>query len=280
MGTFIKVTDYKFGKLNNAETRAFFNRFLKLMNPAPGAGGGDTESPDEIGVDDLHPLGFPVSLKQSLTADLGLLTDNVQQQKAAEETPQMAAVDARRDSLFSYLYNLIRQMTKSPIEAESAAATRLELAIRPYAGAGSLPSQQETSNLEGLITDLAKDPLPGCIDTLRLSATVEQLIAANREYDTLSNQRMLAMASSRTENSKTIRERMVTTYEDMADYVFANNLLTPTPERKAFIANTNALLAETDALYNQRVAQARAAAAKKEPDSAEPETGQTPAPEA
>lgn len=276
MGTFPKVAAYYFGKLNNAEARAFFNRFLKLMNPA--SGGGDSESPDEIAVGDLDPLGFPIGLKQSLTADLGLLTDNVQTQKAAEETPQMTAVDARRDSLFSYLYNIVKQMTKSPIEAESAAATRLERAIHPYAGTGNLPSQQETSNLEGLISDLSKDPLPECIDTLRLSTTMEQLIAANREYDALSNQRVLALAATRAESSKTIRERMVTTYEDMVDYVFANNLLTPTPERKAFIANTNALLAETDALYNQRVAQARAAAAKKEP-ATDPEPGQEPSPE-
>lgn len=268
MGTFPKVTDYKFGKLNNAEVRAFFNRFLKLADLKDTG----TDAPEEVSLDDLHPLGFPNDLKKRLESDLAALTDNVQQARANEETAQMEAADARRDSLFSYLFNIIKQMTKSPVKEESEAAAKLERIIRPYAGTQQLPTQQETSNLEGLLADLAKEPLPACLAALRLTTTVEQLKEANLEYDTLSNQRVLTQAANRGENSKTVRERMVSTYEDMTDYVFANNLLAPTDERKAFIAETNALIAETDAHYNQRVAQAKAAAEKKEEAGKEEET--------
>jgi chorismate mutase len=50
----------------------------------------------------------------------------------------------------------------------------------------------------------------------------------------------------------------------MSTYAFAQSVVKPTQETAAFINRLNALVDETNALYNQRIAQARAVAAKKQ----------------
>ena len=60
------------------------------------------------------------------------------------------------------------------------------------------------------------------------------------------------------------RLRMDEEYDEMSTYAFAQSVVKPTQETAAFINRLNALVDETNALYNQRIAQARAAAAKKQ----------------
>ncbi len=173
---------------------------------------------------------------------------------------------------------MVQQLTKSPIEAQRTAAVKLEMVTRPYQGSAYLPAQQETTTIRGLLNDLAKGDLPDCLDTLGLTPVIVEMKEANERYDTLTNQRMLARAAAKTEPSKDIRTRLVTTYEDIMDYVFANNVLNPTEERTALIRNVNALIGEVSASYNQRVAQVKAAADRKttterpkpEPEEQEP----------
>ena len=66
------------------------------------------------------------------------------------------------------------------------------------------------------------------------------------------------------ESAKKIRLRMDEEYDEMSTYAFAQSVVKPTQETAAFISRLNALVDEMNALYNQRIAQARAAAAKKQ----------------
>ena len=255
-----KVKDINITKLNNAEYRTFMARYGNLL----AGGGGDSESPDEISFDPNDPLGIPQELRTAFAADFALLTDAVNQSSASEETAQMSALDKERDDLLIFITSTITQMTKSPLAAQRTAAEKLYLPVKPYIGTARLANLQETAAIEGLLVDLDKAGMPEALSAINLTEVVAALKEKNKQYATLTEQRANAKADDPVESAKKIRLRMDEEYDEMSTYAFAQSVVKPTQETAAFISRLNALVDETNALYNQRIAQARAAAAKKQ----------------
>ena len=255
-----KVKDINITKLNNAEYRTFMARYGNLL----AGGGSDSESPDEISFDPNDPLGIPQEVRTAFTADFALLTDAVNQSSASEETAQMSTLDKERDDLLIFITSTITQMTKSPLAAQRTAAEKLYLPVKPYIGAARLANLQETAAIEGLLVDLDKDGMPEALAAINLTEVVAALKEKNKQYATLTEQRANAKADDPVESAKKIRLRMDEEYDEMSTYAFAQSVVKPTQETAAFISRLNALVDETNALYNQRIAQARAAAAKKQ----------------
>lgn len=255
-----KVKDINITKLNNAEYRTFMARYGNLL----AGGGGDSESPDEISFDPNDPLGIPQELRTAFATDFALLTDAVNQSSASEETAQMSALDKERDDLLIFITSTITQMTKSPLAAQRTAAEKLYLPVKPYIGAARLANLQETAAIEGLLVDLDKAGMPEALAAINLTEVVAALKEKNKQYATLTEQRANAKADDPVESAKKIRLRMDEEYDEMSTYAFAQSVVKPTQETAAFINRLNALVDETTALYNQRIAQARAAAAKKQ----------------
>lgn len=255
-----KVKNINITKLNNAEYRTFMARYGNLL----AGGGGDSESPDEISFDPNDPLGIPQELRTAFATDFALLTDAVNQSSASEETAQMSALDKERDDLLIFITSTITQMTKSPLAAQRTAAEKLYLPVKPYIGAARLANLQETAAIEGLLVDLDKAGMPEALAAINLTEVVAALKEKNKQYATLTEQRANAKADDPVESAKKIRLRMDEEYDEMSTYAFAQSVVKPTQETAAFISRLNALVDETNALYNQRIAQARAAAAKKQ----------------
>ena len=255
-----KVKDINITKLNNAEYRTFMARYGNLL----AGGGGESESPDEISFDPNDPLGIPQELRTAFATDFALLTDAVNQSSASEETAQMSALDKERDDLLIFITSTITQMTKSPLAAQRTAAEKLYLPVKPYIGAARLANLQETAAIEGLLVDLDKAGMPEALAAINLTEVVAALKEKNKQYATLTEQRANAKADDPVESAKKIRLRMDEEYDEMSTYAFAQSVVKPTQETAAFINRLNALVDETNALYNQRIAQARAAAAKKQ----------------
>lgn len=255
-----KVNIIYLQRLNNAEYRTFMARYGNLL----AGGGGDSESPDEISFDPNDPLGIPQELRTAFAADFALLTDAVNQSSASEETAQMSALDKERDDLLIFITSTITQMTKSPLAAQRTAAEKLYLPVKPYIGAARLANLQETAAIEGLLVDLDKVGMPEALAAINLTEVVAALKEKNKQYATLTEQRANAKADDPVESAKKIRLRMDEEYDEMSTYAFAQSVVKPTQETAAFINRLNALVDETNALYNQRIAQARAAAAKKQ----------------
>ena len=255
-----KVKDINITKLNNAEYRTFMARYGNLL----AGGGSDSESPDEISFDPNDPLGIPQEVRTAFTADFALLTDAVNQSSASEETAQMSTLDKERDDLLIFITSTITQMTKSPLAAQRTAAEKLYLPVKPYIGAARLANLQETAAIEGLLVDLDKAGMPEALAAINLTEVVAALKEKNKQYATLTEQRANAKADDPVESAKKIRLRMDEEYDEMSTYAFAQSVVKPTQETAAFISRLNALVDETNALYNQRIAQARAAAAKKQ----------------
>lgn len=255
-----KVNIIYLQRLNNAEYRTFMARYGNLL----AGGGGDSESPDEISFDPNDPLGIPQELRTAFATDFALLTDAVNQSSASEETAQMSALDKERDDLLIFITSTITQMTKSPLAAQRTAAEKLYLPVKPYIGAARLANLQETAAIEGLLVDLDKAGMPEALAAINLTEVVAALKEKNKQYATLTEQRANAKADDPVESAKKIRLRMDKEYDEMSTYAFAQSVVKPTQETAAFISRLNALVDETNALYNQRIAQARAAAAKKQ----------------
>lgn len=255
-----KVNIIYLQRLNNAEYRTFMARYGNLL----AGGGGDSESPDEISFDPNDPLGIPQELRTAFATDFALLTDAVNQSSASEETAQMSALDKERDDLLIFITSTITQMTKSPLAAQRTAAEKLYLPVKPYIGAARLANLQETAAIEGLLVDLDKAGMPEALAAINLTEVVAALKEKNKQYATLTEQRANAKADDPVESAKKIRLRMDEEYDEMTTYAFAQSVVKPTQETAAFINRLNALVDETNALYNQRIAQARAAAAKKQ----------------
>mgnify|MGYP003539445066 FL=1 len=255
-----KVNIIYLQRLNNAEYRTFMARYGNLL----AGGGGDSESPDEISFDPNDPLGIPQELRTAFATDFALLTDAVNQSSASEETAQMSALDKERDDLLIFITSTITQMTKSPLAAQRTAAEKLYLPVKPYIGAARLANLPETAAIEGLLGDLDKDGMPEALAAINLTEVVAALKEKNKQYATLTEQRANAKADDPVESAKKIRLRMDEEYDEMSTYAFAQSVVKPTQETAAFISRLNALVDETNALYNQRIAQARAAAAKKQ----------------
>ena len=255
-----KVNIIYLQRLNNAEYRTFMARYGNLL----AGGGGDSESPDEISFDPNDPLGIPQELRTAFATDFALSTDAVNQSSASEETAQMSALDKERDDLLIFITSTITQMTKSPLAAQRTAAEKLYLPVKPYIGAARLANLQETAAIEGLLVDLDKAGMPEALAAINLTEVVAALKEKNKQYATLTEQRANAKADDPVESAKKIRLRMDEEYDEMTTYAFAQSVVKPTQETAAFINRLNALVDETNALYNQRIAQARAAAAKKQ----------------
>ena len=255
-----KVNIIYLQRLNNAEYRTFMARYGNLL----AGGGSDSESPDEISFDPNDPLGIPQELRTAFATDFALLTDAVNQSSASEETAQMSALDKERDDLLIFITSTITQMTKSPLAAQRTAAEKLYLPVKPYIGAARLANLQETAAIEGLLVDLDKAGMPEALTAINLTEVVAALKEKNKQYATLTEQRANAKADDPVESAKKIRLRMDEEYDEMSTYAFAQSVVKPTQETAAFINRLNALVDETNALYNQRIAQARAAAAKKQ----------------
>ena len=255
-----KVNIIYLQRLNNAEYRTFMARYGNLL----AGGGGDSESPDEISFDANDPLGSPQEVRTAFAADFALLTDAVNQSSASEETAQMSTLDKERDDLLIFITSTITQMTKSPLAAQRTAAEKLYLPVKPYIGAARLANLQETAAIEGLLVDLDKAGMPEALAAINLTEVVAALKEKNKQYATLTEQRANAKADDPVESAKKIRLRMDEEYDEMSTYAFAQSVVKPTQETAAFISRLNALVDETNALYNQRIAQARAAAAKKQ----------------
>lgn len=255
-----KVNIIYLQRLNNAEYRTFMARYGNLL----AGGGGDSESPDEISFDPNDPLGIPQELRTAFATDFALLTDAVNQSSASEETAQMSALDKERDDLLIFITSTITQMTKSPLAAQRTAAEKLYLPVKPYIGAARLANLQETAAIEGLLVDLDKAGMPEALAAINLTEVVAALKEKNKQYAALTEQRANAKADDPVESAKKIRLRMDEEYDEMSTYAFAQSVVKPTQETAAFISRLNALVDETNALYNQRIAQARAAAAKKQ----------------
>ena len=254
MKQIVKVKNIGLAKLNNAEYTNFSTRVLTLMNQA-----------GTIEPEGGSALGVETEVQEEYDGLRATMNDIVAQSRISDLTAILADLDKQRDDLAVYLFKLLRSKKASPVAAERSAATSLYNLLKPYVGCQNLPTQQETVQIRGLLTDARKaENLPN-VEALALANILTELESANDEYASLTEQRTEERAASRLDESKTVRARMDELYDYISTMAFVQSVASPTEATAAFVTNLNALIDETNALYNQRIAQAKRS--KEEPEA-------------
>ena len=253
MKQIVKVKNIGLAKLNNAEYTNFSTRVLSLLTQA----GELTEGGSALGVE--------AEVQEEYDELRAMMNDIVAQSRISDLTAILANLDKQRGDLVVYLFKLLRSKKVSPQAAEKKAATSLYNLLKPYVGCQNLPTQQETVQLRGLLTDVRKSENLPNVETLSLTDILSELETANDEYASLTEQRTVERAANRLDESKTVRARMDLLYDYISTMAFVQSVASPTEATAAFVTNLNALIDETNALYNQRIAQAKRS--KEEPEA-------------
>ena len=249
MGSYLKIDTIGLAKLNNAEYTNFMNRTL---NQAVAVG--------------IEKIGASDTLIDGITANVNKMTDIVAQSRASVETAQIAEVDKKADELIIYLMATFRTNRTFPIQAMRTAAEALYLKTKPYVGCQTLPQGQQIQKMRGLLSDLTGTDMSAHIQTLGLSAVVEELNIVTAQYSNLIEQRSMSQLANKVDASKTVRMELDMQYDDLVTIAFVTSVATPSKEVTDFVVYMNKLIADTNAAYNQRIAQS---GKKKEEDTSD-----------
>lgn len=248
MKSIVKIQAMGLEKLNNAEFANFMSRFSDLVNTV----GTKEETPE------TSTLGFEVADFLVFEEDRSTLTDIVSKSRISLQTEDMGSLDKERDSWVVFLFSVLRTEKESPIAIRRQAANTLYKLLYPYAQCYRLPNQQETAQIDGLLLDMKKEENASLVKLLGLDEVLTGLEETNGMYAELTQQRTHDQAVSQLEESKVVRNRMGEYYDYMVSVTFANSICYPSEIIDTFIKDLNALIDETRALYNQRIAQAKA----------------------
>lgn len=238
MGSYLKIDTIGLSKLNNAEYTNFMNRTL---NAAVAYG--------------VEKIGASDTLIDGITANVNKMTDIVAQSKSSAETAQIAEVDKKADELIVYLMGIFRTNRTSPIVAQRTAAEALYLKTKPYVGCQTLPQGQQIQKMRGLLTDITTEDMSAHINTLGLSAVVDELALVTVQYSNLIESRTMSQINNKLDAAKVVRAELDGQYDDLVTIAFVTSVANPSKEATDFVVYMNKLIADTNAAYNQRIAQ-------------------------
>ena len=227
------------GKLNNAEYLNLMSRLRALI---------ETATPEGVGLTAGEMTEFS-ELVDQLQARVNYTT-------ASALTGQLDDLEKQRDSLLTFLFATINSGVSLPIAAQSEAAKALELIIRPYKNTQSLPDQQETVVINGLLADLGADSAETALATLGQTAIVAELKKINDQYAELTAQRSRDSEARAvaTESAGSLRKRIDPLFEAIRQIAQAD----PTAATAEFVLAFNGLVREVDRLYNLRTGNTQA----------------------
>ena len=255
MGTYTKINVIMLYTLNNAEYLAFMNSVLALFPAAPGI---EDDRPSELSLDDevratgVPEIGLTKEFVETFEKDLLALADVVDESRISQETEVAELHEKNRDNLAVYITTRISRAGTLPLEAERDAGKYLYKVIKPYIGIARLPVAQESVKIQGLLIDLRRDENIPYVETLGLTAYLDELEKENNAYISLTSQRTQNRAANKKENSAVLRKRIDGYYEDLVMLAQSYSVALPSEEATAFVKNLNQLISETVTAYNQR----------------------------
>lgn len=236
MRNLIKVKNPGLTKLNNRE-------YLNLMTRTGGW-------IDTIG---FAALGIEEEAMTRYNQLLEMLGNLVAHSYAQAETPEMAELEKQRDALGLYIIDNVRNAQNVPIANAADAAKSLWLDLKPYEKFYSMPNQQETMMVNGMVEDLKNEKNAPYVATLGLTTFVDELATVNTRYAELTSQRTSQRNAEKTADSATLRKEMDQLYDYITTVAFCESVAKPTDATARFISELNAVIDEINALYNQRM---------------------------
>lgn len=141
---------------------------------------------------------------------------------AYQDTPELQAADRKRDDLFLYCSQTISTAELSPIEATSQAGKRLSYQLTPYKNAPRLAYASNTAAVTDFVGKMRETTNAADITTLGLTAAIEALDEANKEFNRIYSGRSTELLTrSTSENMKSIRSQVDEAFKAVASAINA-----------------------------------------------------------
>jgi hypothetical protein len=145
----------------------------------------------------------------------------VDAEKSSEYTKKLAKADKRRDKAVSGMSRVIKAALSYFDQAVADAAERLELRLKAFRTAiRNKPYEEESAAVRILLNDLVTTHASD-VAALNIKGWVDELAAAEVEFDDLFRNRRDELASRPQENLRDVREKADTIYRNMITLIEA-----------------------------------------------------------
>lgn len=166
----------------------------------------------------------------------------INQNKKIAFTEELAELDRDRDRWLGQLTTSVDTAAISPDATTAAAGKKLKNVISPYRGIAGNEYTKQTSQVRGLLRDLAADEMAPSIDALTLGTVIQKLRQANNVFANKYDERVTTEAT-RTRSAVTAednRKAIDTEYQSIVQIVNAFAIAATTPAIDTFIDTVNA----------------------------------------
>ena len=197
-----------------------------------------------------------VGLTAEEMAEFEKYVDELQQRvsftTATLETGDLDEGELQRDKIITYLFNAIENGKDLPLEDQAKAAKALGLTIQPYKGIQSLPNQQETVSIAGLLLDWSSEEAKTHLATMGLTAVVAKLQEVNDNYRLLSAKRARDLEALTPATVTELRAKLDPIFEAIKVITLAESVAKPTEVTAEFILGFNSAIREVNRLNSLR----------------------------
>ena len=255
MEDYIEINRAGLTKLDNGRHYEYHNNVYDLLHEV-----------------DATKIGVPVEKITQYKGGIDVEGQINRESQASLDTQRMQKADEARDRLLSYLFGMIRTNRFSPeaAEAAAAAADELEIVIRPYYGIQKIDVDQESAAIDGLLIDLREAKNTPFLTTLRLTAILPKLEAANADFRKIYKTRTSARADDKElPSAKAARAKTDAVFDRIVFILQAAYYSGASPIERTLIASIvkqiNQRTQEIFDKYNQSLAKKKAAKKPKDP---------------
>ncbi|MBJ7429256.1 MAG: hypothetical protein JHD28_09925, partial [Bacteroidia bacterium] len=193
--------------------------------------------------------------KDLLDANIAKIMEIYAVTQKSELTPEIEALDARRDKAINGIIITINGLTYHFDSAKSNAANLLAEALKPYgSGIATLNYALETAQIDGIVKDfITKLDLKTAANLLGLTDWITELNTANAEFNNLYIARTQQLGAANPDNIKVLRQEANQKYYDLRDmldgYYITKKKIDPW---KKTINELNALIDQYNTLLANR----------------------------
>ena len=252
---YLRIETISLSRLNNTE-------FIKLMRriifrlPRKTSSSGEEDLP-EVQSADTEEISEEVYIDKELVEELEGYLDQLdeltRETTATLKTEDLESLDKQRDTLAGFIISSSLQATYLPLEAKRKAGKEIYIVVKPYAGIGQEPNEQETALINNMLGDIESHNLSAQMTLLGLDDVAAELKRLNDLYEEISAARDKPKARKRVkEKAAELRAAAMEVYQEIADRAFAANLLHPTATTEEYVLDINNELLLAEENYNRR----------------------------
>jgi hypothetical protein len=189
-------------------------------------------------------LGQPLLLAKFnvLDTDVATMLPLMNKSHGSSLTSQLQTIDGDIGGLFSETKRIIKAFETSGNTIKADAAKLLLKTVKPYWNVTSKRYASQSALLEELFARVNANPaLNSAINTLELTNTWQQLVAANVKFNVVYDQRLAEEAAEASPAASTIKETVVVDYESFCVVLEQTLSVLPSPQLENLFVEMNEL---------------------------------------